>query len=585
MKLTKAILFLYMMFIIIIMTACSNGNKSKDETENKLTPSGAIQKERSYENGMTDNEKSKMSVRKMDFGDLISFYDDEMGKNYESSLLKSKNFDQMKDASLFIVLGKNFNDTEIKELNNYLNSNSPQTMVLLLNNSEDIEDNTEMKNSYITKAEDLNNFITNNLLGWMYENYKIDSDKICITGYGKAGCFAAISIYEEKNVNNYLLVQPELHIQNKNLDIINKDKKYAGENKSLPSNVCVVRAGDDQMWMAYNSTTQWMDAATAHNYKGFRLKDIMIPGAGKNTIGFEALMQGICYFDGREYGDKERDCVFAAKAMSQKEKDSIKLGSLSKEHEFYKEVVGKHPDAKDYIKEITMYDEEINDNFLIHISLPSGYDPHKKYPLVLMTDGIWRLSDHPEIREMMKKGEVEDVILVSVGYPNDYDYMQIRERDLVKQPDLFLQFLIDNVMPYMRANYSIDATRTMLTGHSYGGYWGFYSLFHSDTIGENTFAYYYIGSPSFQCNTNLALVSNFEDWYAQRDKNLNCSVYMTVGSAESMFIDMYKPFLEQLKERNYGGFKFEYKIIQGYDHNTVFKPSIRNAMLKFYPVK
>ncbi len=585
MKHIKAVLILCMMLIMITLGACSKGDKSTEDTGNKATPTSATQIQRSYENGMSENEKSKISVQKKDFGDSISFYDDELNKNYESSLLKSKNFNQASDASLFIVLGKNFNDTEVKELNKYVNNISPQTMILLLNNGENLGDSTEMKKSYIDNAGPMNNFITKNLLGWMCENYKIDVNSICIAGYGKAGCFAAISIYEEKNVKNYLLVQPELHLQNKNLDIINKDKNYAGTNKSLASNVCVVRAEDDQMWKAYKSTTQWIDALTADKYKDFALKDIVIPGSGSNTIGFEALIQGICYFESKEYGDQEKASVLAAKAMSQKEKDSVKLGALSKEHEFYKEVVGKDPAAKDYIKEITMYDEEINDTFLIHLSLPKGYDKSKKYPLVLMTDGVWRLSDHPEIRAMMNKGEVEDVILVSVGYPNGYDYSQIRERDLVKKPDLFLQFLVDNLMPYMRENYSIDTTRTMLTGHSYGGYWGFYSLFHSDTIGENTFANYYIGSPSLQSNTNLAFVSNFEDWCAQRNKELNCSVYMTVGSKETEFIEMYKPFLEKLEGRNFGGFDFEYKIIDGYDHNTVFKPSIRNAMLKFYPGK
>lgn len=269
--------------------------------------------------------------------------------------------------------------------------------------------------------------------------------------------------------------------------------------------------------------------------------------------------------------------------MTKKEKDSIKVGTLSEEHEFYQEVVTADPAAKDYIQEISIYDEEINDSFVIHLSLPENYDPSKKYPLVLMTDGVWRLSDHPQLRQMMLKKEIEDVILVSVGYPNGYDYTSIRERDLVKQPDLYLQFLVENLTPYLCENYSIDKERVTLTGHSYGGYWALYALFHSDTIAKNTFSSYYIGSPSVQVNTNLAFAAAFEKWYYERKQELNATVYVTVGGdEESGFQSMIKSFYDGMMAHTYQGLTIEYEVIEGYDHNTVFKPSIRNMLLRCY---
>jgi predicted alpha/beta superfamily hydrolase len=272
--------------------------------------------------------------------------------------------------------------------------------------------------------------------------------------------------------------------------------------------------------------------------------------------------------------------------MTKTERESITVGKLSKEHEFYKEVIGIDPDTAEYINEIVMYDEEINDKFVIHVSLPPNYDETKNYPLVLMTDGVWRLSDHPQLRKLMISGEVENVILASVGYPNGYDYFTIRERDLLEQPDLYLQFLIENLMPYLCDNYRVDTARTTLTGHSYGGYWGLYALFHSDTIGKNTFAYYYIGSPSFQANTNLASIKNFEDWFYERKQTLDCSVYITVGGdEETPFIGLIESNVENIRKHTYDGLTLEYEVIDGYDHNTVFKPSIRNTLMKFYGTK
>ena len=272
-----------------------------------------------------------------------------------------------------------------------------------------------------------------------------------------------------------------------------------------------------------------------------------------------------------------------ATQLLQEERDSIKMGKLSSEHEFYQEVVGIDPECANYINEISIFDKEINDTFVVHVSLPPNYQKENEYPMVLMTDGVWRLSDHPQLRPLMVNGEIENVILVSVGYPNGYDYIKIRERDLLQQPDKYLHFLVDNLIPYLNEQYSIDNKRLTLTGHSYGGFWGFYALFNSDTIGKNTFANYYIGSPSFQAQYNGQFIEQFESQYYDRKKELNANIYITVGDKEGeSFINPITRFVDLLSERNYKGLNCKYEIIKGYEHNTVFKPSIKNTLLMFY---
>ncbi len=64
----------------------------------------------------------------------------------------------------------------------------------------------------------------------------------------------------------------------------------------------------------------------------------------------------------------------------------------------------------------TVDDKEIDDTFVVHISLPPNYAETKEYPLVVMTDGVWRLSDHPKLRPLMKDGVIDDVILISIGF-------------------------------------------------------------------------------------------------------------------------------------------------------------------------
>ena len=265
------------------------------------------------------------------------------------------------------------------------------------------------------------------------------------------------------------------------------------------------------------------------------------------------------------------------------ERESIVLGKLSPEHIYYNEVVAVDRESADYIQELTIYDKEIDDTFVVHISLPPEYDESREYPLVIMTDGVWRLSDHPFLRPMMESGEVEGVILVSIGYPNDYDYRTIRERDLVKQPEDYLHFIVDNLIPYLSEIYSVSEENTTFTGHSYGGYFAYYVLLHNNTICRNTFENFYIGSPSMQANTKGKFLRQYESEYYEKNKSLEAKVYITVGSEEDhSFIDSIEQFKNQLEERNYEGLEITYEVIEGYNHDTVFKPSIQNTLRLFY---
>ena len=65
---------------------------------------------------------------------------------------------------------------------------------------------------------------------------------------------------------------------------------------------------------------------------------------------------------------------------------------------YYNEVTTLDPACADYINELSIYDAEIDDTFVVHISLPPDYNEASSYPMVVMTDAVWRLSDHPELR-------------------------------------------------------------------------------------------------------------------------------------------------------------------------------------------
>ena len=108
-----------------------------------------------------------------------------------------------------------------------------------------------------------------------------------------------------------------------------------------------------------------------------------------------------------------------------------------------------------------------------------------------------------------------------------------------------------------------------------------HGAFTNDT--RKRFENYYIGSPSMQAHTGKKYIRDYEQEYYERCKELNANVYITVGGEEeSGFVSGIESFEKFLEERNYDGLNIIYEIIEGYGHDTVFKPSIRNALEIFY---
>ena len=137
---------------------------------------------------------------------------------------------------------------------------------------------------------------------------------------------------------------------------------------------------------------------------------------------------------------------------------------------------------KDSIDEINIYDEELDVEFLVHVTLPPNYDDNKTYPVFFLTDGVWRFGNCTELRGIMENGEAAPVILVSLGYNYSIDGTDNDNRIayFIQKGDMLLDFITDNLMPYLGENYSIDYANSTLYGHSNGGVFAHTALFKSD---------------------------------------------------------------------------------------------------------
>ncbi len=235
------------------------------------------------------------------------------------------------------------------------------------------------------------------------------------------------------------------------------------------------------------------------------------------------------------------------------------------------------------IIDTTFVSEFVNDSMKIDVSLPAGYNknPGKFYHIVYMTDGYWRRAEHDTIHQMSDNKIIPEVIVVGIGYPDDYNFNKIRIRDLIKNADKLFSCIKKEVIPYVENKYRVDTTNRTLWGSSYGGYFLIYSLTEHFKQGE-LFKNYICASPALNPPYKHAnLIKNEEDMW-ENHKKLPVNLYLTVGgNEEKRFLDSYDGIVKAFSSHNYNDFYFEHEIIPGKNHFTVWEPTLLKGLKKF----
>lgn len=242
--------------------------------------------------------------------------------------------------------------------------------------------------------------------------------------------------------------------------------------------------------------------------------------------------------------------------------------------------------------------------YRISVALPSSYaaHPERSYPTIYLPDAYFYFGMVTELtRVMVLCGEFPETIVVGIGYPMHEplaevtkEVQRLRIRDLTPVPDpawardgepgggapAFLTFIQSELIPLIEREYRADAAARVLAGHSGGGLFALYALFHQPDL----FAGYSVASPPLDWGNRVTFA--YEAAFAEGRTSLLVKLYFGIGGREEpgdnpMDSDFYRDFFQlvaRLESRRYEGLSLTKHIAENCNHCASTAPTFQAGL-------
>lgn len=216
----------------------------------------------------------------------------------------------------------------------------------------------------------------------------------------------------------------------------------------------------------------------------------------------------------------------------------------------------------------------IGEDYTIYVHFPPGYDTTKiKYPVLYMTDGDWNMTVAMNCFNMLRQDyKTTEALIVGIGYgsrPNK------RNRDLNPETGgpKFISFIEQEVIPFIQGKYRVNDNRA-LYGYSFGGMFTTMVLFNHPGL----FNMVFIGAPG---NTGRELIPSAQKYFASHT-DLNCRVFLGVGSYEHENAKNIEQFTTYMKKQNCKNLDIDFAITPGANHGAALAQVMQNAIAFAY---
>ena len=246
---------------------------------------------------------------------------------------------------------------------------------------------------------------------------------------------------------------------------------------------------------------------------------------------------------------------------------------------------------------LIVHSETVGGEYRIDILLPFSYAHGKRhYPVVYLTDSTdFFPTVAGNIHLLRLTGELPEVILVGIGYPEGSPVMALRTRDLTPTLDndyvkearsdpyfplpahidpggagKFLRFVQQELKPLINSRYRTDRVDETLLGYSFGGLFGLYVLFNH----PEAFDRYVIGSPSIWYDDGVCF--RYEAKYANQNRDLTKRVFLSANELDALedpdgifrSIENVNRMESLLRSRSYPGLRLNSHVFEGETHQS-----------------
>jgi predicted alpha/beta superfamily hydrolase len=226
--------------------------------------------------------------------------------------------------------------------------------------------------------------------------------------------------------------------------------------------------------------------------------------------------------------------------------------------------------------------------YQLRVSLPERYydSDATTYPVLYLLDGDYCFAMATDIlRYLVYGSEVPELTLVGIAYDSvrmsSDGGTNRRVRDLTPFPvenrpgsggaENFRRVLCEEIFPFIESNYRAAPGERALWGHSLGGLFGLYVLFHSPEL----FRRYIIISPALRYGKPDAF--DLEAEFAKMHGELSARLYLAVAEFE-YYYPPFPDFVRALTSRQYKNLDIQAQVMTGATHFSVVAEGLARGL-------
>ena len=228
----------------------------------------------------------------------------------------------------------------------------------------------------------------------------------------------------------------------------------------------------------------------------------------------------------------------------------------------------------------------VGQDYQIKIRLPEDYSSTTTlYPVLYLLDGDHAFAMATDIAQYLIYGQhIPDLIIVSPAYGSkktpEYGGTNMRNRDLAPFPTphadvtpggaQYIEFLQQELIPFVESNYRVAPADRTLWGYSFGGIFALYALFHKPDLFQRYIIVDGFDEKHFE----------MEEMYVAQHTDLPIRLFMSAPPGQ--WGSNLSKLLDTLNRHGYANFRSEFAQLNDIGHFAVGAEGLTKGLVSVF---